>query len=193
MTNFDTAVNVFMSQSISPFMVKVADFISLVGDTKVMLALGLIIGFYFLLVRKWQKSVIIIFSVCSTTVAVTVLKELFTHPRPENALQVLSGWSFPSGHAFMAAAFFTAFIYVCYPYFSSKITRGFFIAFCIASVFLIGLSRLILNVHWASDIIAGWALGVSMAVLSIFFVRYLTIAYPSISKPVSKPRDTVDR
>jgi membrane-associated phospholipid phosphatase len=40
-------------------------------------------------------------------------------------------------------------------------------------VILIGLSRLILNVHWASDIIAGWSLGIFCATASILLVRYV--------------------
>ena len=93
--------------------------------------------------------------------------------RPEDALQVLSDPSFPSGHATMAAAFFLVMLYMLVPKIHSWIKRELFIVLCVLSVIAIGLSRVVLSVHWSSDVIAGWSLGIFCTTASILLVRYV--------------------
>ena len=114
-----------------------------------------------------------ILSIASSFFLFTFLKDFFGRIRPENALQLLTDPSFPSGHATMAAAFF----FVCAYLFSRKIKhwvwRELFIVLCALLTIAIGVSRIVLNVHWVSDVIAGWALGIFCATASIILVRYV--------------------
>jgi undecaprenyl-diphosphatase len=73
----------------------------------------------------------------------------------------------------MAAAFFVAFAYIFAPKIQSWVRRESLIAFCAMSIIAVGASRVIINVHWASDVIAGWALGVFLATGSILLIRYV--------------------
>ena len=110
----------------------------------------------------------------TTAFALGILKEFFMRVRPDNALIIMvNDPSFPSGHAGMAAAFFVVLAYFLAPKIHSWVKRELMIIICVLIVFAIGLSRLILNVHWTSDVIAGWSLGVFMATGSILLVRYL--------------------
>jgi undecaprenyl-diphosphatase len=75
----------------------------------------------------------------------------------------------------MAAAFFVVLAYFLAPKIHSWIKREIMIVACALAVIAIGLSRLVLNVHWTSDVVAGWALGVFMATGSILLVRYVGV------------------
>jgi undecaprenyl-diphosphatase len=82
--------------------------------------------------------------------------------------------AFPSGHATDAAAFFVAASLILSMTVARRrssqvklIGTGLFLAA------LIGLSRLVLAVHWLSDVVAGWALGSAVAVAvvgSLWFI-----------------------
>ncbi|MBC58341.1 MAG: phosphoesterase PA-phosphatase [Confluentimicrobium sp.] len=86
-------------------------------------------------------------------------KLIVARPRPEAMLDTATFWSFPSGHATVAMA--------VYGYLAYAIARDlpnpharFAIAYCTAVMIgLIGLSRVILNVHYASDIVGGFLVG----------------------------------
>jgi undecaprenyl-diphosphatase len=103
------------------------------------------------------------------------MKGIVERVRPENALNLygMTDPSFPSGHAALAAAFFVALAYVFAPHINSWIKRETAIAFCVVAALAVGMSRIILNVHWASDVIAGWCLGVFLTTLSVLCVRYI--------------------
>ncbi len=74
----------------------------------------------------------------------------------------------------MAAALFMVLIYLLAPRISSLVKREIVIVVFVLLAVLIGLSRLILNVHWFSDIIGGWSLGLFMATSSILFIKYVS-------------------
>jgi undecaprenyl-diphosphatase len=95
------------------------------------------------------------------------LKQLVARPRPHLWLWLIpvSGFSFPSGHAFASATF--------YPLLARDVARrwprarglAFGLAVCFA--LFIGVGRLYLGVHWPSDVLAGWALGAGQTALGL--------------------------
>lgn len=174
MSNFDIVTNIFMAEHVTPFLAHIAVLVTNVGSTVVTIGLGILVGAGLLVKKKWRRGAIMILSVCSTAVVVTVMKELFMRVRPSDALVHLLDPSFPSGHASLAAAFFVALAYVFVPRIPSLIKRELFIVICVLCTIAIGLSRVILNVHWASDVIAGWALGMFLATGSVLLVRYVS-------------------
>ncbi len=172
MSNFDIAANIFMVEHVTPLIAHIALRISTGGGMMFMLILGLGLGLVFLVRKKWRRAAIMFLSTLSTAAVVIFMKELFMRARPHDALVTLSDPSFPSGHASLAAAFFVALVYVSVPHIHSIIKREIAIVLCVLAVALIGISRVALNVHWASDVVAGWALGVFLATGSILVVRY---------------------
>lgn len=177
MANFDVYVNIFVAKSVGPFLTQVASWTSIIGGTVVMIALGLIIGVAFAIKKKWRRSAIVLSSIATSAVVVSFLKELFMRVRPDNAIELLSDPSFPSGHATLSAAFFVSIVYITAPHIRSLMKREVFIVLCVLIVIAIGVSRVVLNVHWASDVIAGWALGVFLSTSSILLVRYVSVLF----------------
>jgi len=79
-----------------------------------------------------------------------ILKNIFQVPRPMSVYKDISDYSFPSGHSIRASIF---------AYFLSQKVRKIKIILWIYAI-LVGISRIVLSVHWFSDIIAGLLLGI---------------------------------
>ncbi len=95
------------------------------------------------------------------------MKFIFERPRPFNINIIIeNGYSFPSGHSMVSLAFYGLFIYIIWHMNKPRLEKLFYVIPLILLVLLIGISRIYLGVHYASDVIAGYAL--SMAYLIIF-------------------------
>ncbi len=114
-----------------------------------------------------------------------LLKITFLRLRPDNALIIVASNdpSFPSGHAGVAAAFFLALAYVFAPMIVSKLRRKIFVVACVLAILIVGASRAVLNVHWASDVVAGWGIGIFLTVAVIVVVKYVSSSHfpPKVS------------
>jgi len=103
-----------------------------------------------------------------------VLTKVIIHrARPENALIEVSGYSFPSGHATMAIIFFSLLLYSFKDDIKNKALKNIFIASNIIFFLIIGLSRVYLNVHWFSDVLAGFGLGLFWLTLLILIFKII--------------------
>ncbi len=87
------------------------------------------------------------------------LKFLFERPRPQFSTAIIdpTSYSFPSGHAMISLA-----IYGCAAFLFSDIypkRKWVFVIVAATVTFFIGISRVYLDAHWPSDILAGYAAG----------------------------------
>ena len=95
-----------------------------------------------------------------------LLKEAFGRVRPafENGGASYDTLSFPSGHSSGIATLVTIGLVLAWPRLTSR-RRGLALAGGLALVVLVGLTRMWLGVHFLSDVVGGWALGVSWTLL----------------------------
>jgi len=170
--NLDIWINGFMNTHVGPVLISIAEWTSTIGAVGVPITAGVVIGGIFMFHGRWRSAVIMLLSIASAFTLFSIMKEFFGRARPDNALVLLTDPSFPSGHATMAAVFFFVCAYLFAPKISHWIWRELCIVLCVLATVIIGLSRVILNVHWTSDIIAGWSLGIFCATASIILVRY---------------------
>ncbi len=97
----------------------------------------------------------------ATVIVTTILKEFMRRPRPDNDYtrnMIIRTFSFPSGHASGSTVCFGAFIYALAHYYPGIAIPG-MLAVAILS-FGIGTSRVYLNAHYPTDVIAGWIIGI---------------------------------
>lgn len=97
----------------------------------------------------------------------TLIKAIVQRPRPDGYRLVSEfGYSFPSGHSMVAMAFYGFLAWLVWKYERENLTRWFYTFVFAGLILMIGISRVYLGVHYASDVIAG--LFVSLAWLAFF-------------------------
>lgn len=137
------------------------------GGTDAKLAIGFMATVAFATFRQWRAAVTVALSVAVTEALVAALKHVAERPRPpaQDALTHAAGFSFPSGHAAASTA-----LYALLAWLTSRHVRGAArVAVLLAGGVLvgsIGLSRIYLGAHYPTDVLAGWLVGASLAVLS---------------------------
>jgi membrane-associated phospholipid phosphatase len=110
----------------------------------------------------------------------SVAKGLADRPRPSTMLVAAPSTSFPSGHALEATATWLALLTLLLPMMRRSL-GGIAIAVSAVSLLLVGISRVALNVHYPSDVLAGWSLGY------LYFLACLLLFRPISGKPIVKP------
>jgi len=101
-----------------------------------------------------------------------VFKFIFARERPLG-INLISedGYSFPSGHSMISVAFYGFLAYMYLHSNKSRKNRLITIIFFVVLAFLIGISRIYLGVHYASDVLAGFALSLAYLIIyvSLFY------------------------
>lgn len=126
-------------------------------------------------------SIPVVLTMIVSPVCVKLLKSSFGRLRPDiESMVIATGYSFPSGHTTNTMAFYTSIAIIALKYIENKTIK---ITVVICSYILAittGLSRIYLGVHYASDVLAGFVLGLFISIL-IFFIwdNYL---YNKLSK-----------
>ncbi|TGE16802.1 phosphatase PAP2 family protein [Hymenobacter elongatus] len=130
-------------------------------------ALLLISYFLFLRRHRWYTLLVPVVALGSITLNL-VLKNTYQRPRPLLPLVSASGLSFPSGHAMISASFYGLLIYLLLTHLRrQKVLRWLLIVALLALIFLIGLTRVYLRVHYASDVLAGFTAGLVWLLIAI--------------------------
>ena len=159
----DTAVLLWLRQFRSPALDVAAWFCSMLGAELLAVFLVLLLV-AFAYRRRWGAAVALLLVTVGAQLQNNVLKDLFqrTRPTPLVGLVPAQAFSFPSGHAMVAAAF-----YLFVGYVSWRLLRGRLRVACVTAivvvVLVIGLSRLYLGVHYFTDVVAGYLAGLAWA------------------------------
>lgn len=136
---------------------------------------GVVLIVVALLRRQRRIALFILLTVVLNGIVIELAKILASRPRPDTALVYASSTSFPSGHALGVLASVLALLAVAWPVLRGP-ARGWVCVVGALVVVLIGVGRVVLNVHHPSDVVAGWALGY------VYFVGCLLLVgpYPSV-------------
>ena len=155
--------------TIPSFVGTIAEIITWAGNWQVMVGLGLILAIIAFMRQGASSMVFVALSLVGLLVLIYGIKFGVGRPRPELAQLVeVAGYSFPSAHAAFSMGFYT----FCAFYLSER-HRSLWLTLAIILALLIGISRIILGVHYLSDVLAGWALGIGwLLILLLFFRRW---------------------
>lgn len=145
--------------------------ITSLGNKYIIAILSVILLIFLLYKRPYLKTETFVLTMGLAVILSQLLKIIIKIPRPENALIHATGFSFPSGHATLAIAFFGMLIYLFTEKFKNKTLKTLFISVNVFLILLIGFSRMYLNVHWFIDIIAGFVLGLICIFASIYIIK----------------------
>jgi undecaprenyl-diphosphatase len=119
--------------------------------------------------RQWRLAVYLLAAGAGALILDPVLKSLVGRLRPVVAHPIAHGIgnSFPSGHALGSIVCYGAVLLVFLPAARGR-WRAAFITVIAALVALIGISRILLGVHYLSDVVGAWAVGIAWLGLTTF-------------------------
>ena len=101
-----------------------------------------------------------------------VLKHIICRARPEHLRLVTeNGFSYPSGHSMISIFLYGTLMYMLINKTDNKELKVFYAIIFPIFIFLIGLSRIYVGVHYPSDVLGGFLLSISIIVLSIPFIN----------------------
>ena len=147
---------------ISPGLTRFIEFITFFGSASFLVPATLCLVLSFIFIRKQLRVGIRIFIISFTsTFMMFFLKDILKRSRPIVPLVSRAhGYSFPSGHSLSSVVFYGMLAYLAAKYVRPTWLRNITILFLAFWILLIGISRVYLNVHYASDVLAGFSLGV---------------------------------
>jgi undecaprenyl-diphosphatase len=167
-TNFDMRV----FESIAPFVndtnTRIMRFITFFGTGEFLVPANVILAVFFLVKKhRWYSLRVPVVSLGSFIV-MSSAKHLFSRARPDDPVfKAAMGFSFPSGHAMSSMTFYGLLVYLVWKNVDNVILKWILTFLLVIFIHLIGFSRIYLRVHYASDVMAGFSLGLIWLVLSL--------------------------
>lgn len=154
-------------------------FITYLGSWQIIVGLSVIAVAILLLFKKRRETIFLVAALISGLIIRLLSKPLFHRQRPDASFSLIpeNGYSFPSGHALMSVIFYGMICYFIYKLCRKTWQKLILLVAFITLIFLIGLSRIYLGVHWTSDVIAGWLVGFAILVFFVIMFERLKKSY----------------
>jgi undecaprenyl-diphosphatase len=137
------------------------------GSSTVLLTLILAVGGYLWLERRYGMLALVLVSTFGGMAISSYLKIFFERPRPSIVphLAPASSPSFPSGHSLVSAVVYMTLGVLLTRVTTDRRAKTYFVVLAAAITCLIGLTRMYVGVHYPTDVLAGWAIGLLWALV----------------------------
>lgn len=180
-----------MSQTIGPGWVQtMALDITALGGTTVLIIVVLITLSFLWIAKKRKAFFLVAAAAVGGQIFNTGLKEIFARPRPSIVphLAEVHTPSFPSGHSMMSAVIYLTLGILVSNLVEGRRQRVFIIIVAVMLTVIVGITRVFLGVHYPSDVLAGWSVGLTWALICVMAERIL-----QRRGKVEKPGEQTDR
>jgi undecaprenyl-diphosphatase len=182
-----------------PWMEEVARDLTALGGVAVLVLVTAGVAGYLALVRAYGALWLVLAATVGGLLLSTFLKKLYDRPRPPADLvphlSAVYTHSFPSGHSMLSSA-----VYLTLGALLARLVRdpwlkAYFVGGALLVTVLVGCSRVLLGVHYPTDVLAGWCAGLSWALICWLTADYLqrrgvverTAAGPETPGPAACP------
>lgn len=167
--NFDSAVYNFIISFKSNSLTNIFKFITFFGSSIPLISICII---SFLFIKNKKIPMYISINLIVTAIFNLLLKNIIRRNRPVGyRLVEETGFSFPSGHSMASMAFYGLIIYLVFKYVKNKYAKIALCTFLSILIVAIGISRIYLGVHYASDVLAGFMISLSYLTLFTHLIK----------------------
>lgn len=175
LTPLNTAIESVVSSMRTPFLTSFLVMMTKIGNPFVIACVAVFLSVMLILKGHVYDAMLFLIALIVAVVSLTILKNIFQITRPTSGIYGADGWSFPSGHATVATAFFFLLIYLFIGKLRANLHKTLLIVGSVFGTFLICFSRLYLGAHWTLDVLAGVALGLlSVSFTVLMFSVFLS-------------------
>lgn len=128
---------------------------------------------FLIIQRKYLSALLLPLALVGGVALSEGLKSVFERERPPSVYQAVEtiNASFPSGHALLSAVFYLSLGVMLTHAFPQRRFKIYVLGVAILITLLIGITRIYLGAHWASDVFAGWSVGAAWA-MALWLVAY---------------------
>lgn len=171
LTNFQQSVFNFVSRLRNPHLNTFMLILTKTANPLPTIVLTLTLTLILLFKHQKKEALFSFLLILLTAGTNTLLKHLYLRQRPiVGSLIHETGFSFPSGHSMISLALALLLSYLSFHFLSRKLIAYLLSAFLLAYTFLIGFSRVYINVHYVGDVLGGWL--ASIVVFSILLCLF---------------------
>lgn len=157
-------IDSFRNEKMTQFM----KIITMFGSTAAIIIFAI---FPIFIIKNKQKGLCMMINPLIIMIFNQSLKGIIQRKRPSEFFLVIEkGFSFPSGHSAVSAAFYGFIIYLIYQYVKNRKVKIVAISFLTCLILLIGFSRIYLGAHYLSDVVAGFLISLSYLIIYIKIV-----------------------
>ncbi|MEN6670370.1 phosphatase PAP2 family protein [Psychrobacter sp. B38] len=149
-------------------------FITSLGSTPITCVIILLTAILCAVVRQPYILIGLLISTIGSTTFTFLSKMIFQRARPIDILLMEHTYSFPSGHATISIALYGFLAYMAIRFSQSFIRQVRILSLTILLCLLIGLSRIVLNEHYLSDVMGGFLVGTLWLIIAISMMEWLT-------------------
>jgi membrane-associated phospholipid phosphatase len=170
--NFDDRALLFIKGYVTNINTDVMQSFTFLGTHIFLIPANLLLTAWFLFIKKRRWYSIKIPAIAlSSLLLMLALKIIFRRDRPVSPLlQAAAGFSFPSGHALMSVTFYGLLVVIVWQNVQQAWLKWTLSVFLVLLIIAIGLSRIYLRVHYASDVLAGFSVGLVWLLLSLWIL-----------------------
>ncbi len=169
----DSTINSLMQPIETNFLVSFSEYLGIIFSTSVLLVAIVLLSIYHWFKKERKDSIFSLLTILLGVSSVFIIKNLVHRARPINMLVNEIDFSFPSGHSTLSLLFFGMIIYFVLKKSSSRKVKLTTTLFLTLTIIVIAFSRLLLNVHWFTDVLGGFSLGLFILTFCIYFRKAL--------------------
>lgn len=178
----DDAVLLWLNSHASPSLDIAALELTSLGSTTVVWMIVLISSAFFWATRHYYSVLLLWIAMIGGAILNLQLKAEFGRPRPQLfpwRTEQVGHSSFPSGHAMTAVVLYATLAYLIGRLEPTRLQRRLTLVLTLIVIVLIGVSRLYLGVHYPSDVLAGFVVGVAWSTVCALAVEALRYFRPN--------------
>jgi undecaprenyl-diphosphatase len=169
----DANVNSWSDSIHSPLFTQIAIVIDFGFDTIPMMVLTGAVAACLLYEKRKGYALLLGGAMLSDAALLTFFRAFVYSPRPSDSLIIVAGYSFPSGHVTSSVVFFGLLAHLAWRRWGSSAAKSLSGSLYVAIALVVGFDRIYLNVHWFSDVVGAYLLGILIVTVSILISERL--------------------